>query len=195
MRGELHTHLNDQAHLNDHINDNVIRAAGPELSVEDFTADDIWVVDEGTFRDLGLQRRHVLEPDYFRSNTPYHDCERARALMGLKLVVCRDTGKGFILEVGDKVRTATAEGFFKSCNIISGGMLFGRYESVQILKKRFEGRLHKDGVEKGVLEPTFALYISSPVPFSAARITPEMAGAALAKRREAALGPAPVLGL
>lgn len=196
MRGDLQTHLNDQAHLNDPLNDNVIRAVGSEtLTAEDFAVEDIWIVDEQTFRDLNTPRRHVLEPDYFRSNTPYHDCERARALMGLKLVISRETGKGFILEVNGKVRTATAEGFFKSCNIISGGALFGRYDDMRILKKRFAGRMAKDGIDTGTLEPTFALYISSPVPFSGARVTPELAGAAMARRKEAGLGSAPVLGL
>jgi hypothetical protein len=168
---------------------------GDLITAESFDVEDIWVVDEETYADLQRDMRMALEPDHFRSNTPYHNPDRARAVMGEKLIVARDGSKGFVLCVSEKVRTASAEGFFCSARVIPGEKLFGRYESPQILKDRFGIRAATEGFDVGTVEPTFALYISYPRPFSADKVTPAIARRAIERRNAANVGPVPALGL
>jgi hypothetical protein len=168
---------------------------GRAITVETYDVEDIWVVDDETYADLNRDLRKVLEPDHFRSNTPYHDPDRARAVMGTKLVVASDGSRGFVLHIGEKVRTATAEGFFRSCRVIPGESLFDRYETPAQLKARFAGRAAAEGFDPGQLEPTFALYVSWPQPFSAERVTPAIARRAIERRQTAGLGSAPAFGL
>ncbi|MBU0800026.1 MAG: hypothetical protein KKA05_03400 [Alphaproteobacteria bacterium] len=168
---------------------------GERITVENFDVEDIWVVDEDTYADLQRDMRMALEPDHFRSNTPYYNPDRARAVMGEKLIVARDGSKGFVLCVSEKVRTASAEGFFRSARVIPGEKLFGRYDTPQILKDRFGARAATEGFDAGTVEPTFALYVSYPRSFSAEKVTPEIARRAIERRNAANVGPVPVLGL
>lgn len=190
------TYVAEQGHSNNNINGAVIALGGQPLNVDQFALADIWVVDDATYADLNRDGRQVLEPDHFRSNTPCHNLPRARALMGDKLVIARDGTRGFVLSVSQQTITATAEGFFKRASVASGEKLFGRYDSVADLHERLALRGAVERFNFGTQEPTFALYISSPKPWSEERLNPAALRRALERRMASqTLGPAPVLGL
>jgi hypothetical protein len=184
----------EQGHSNN--NAALIALGGQPVNVDQFALGDIWVVDDATYADLNRDKRHVLEPDHFRSNTPCHNMNRARALMGEKLVVSKDGTRGFILSVEQQTMTATADGFFVRNFVKDGEKLFGRYDSPADLKERLALRGAVERFGFGDHEPTFALYVSSPKPWSEERLSPAALRRALERRLSSqTLGPAPVLGL
>ena len=186
----------EQAHSNNNINPAVMGLGGQPLNIDQFALADIWVVDDATYVDLSRADRQVLEPDHFRSNTPCHNPSRARALMGDKLVIARDGTRGFILSVAPQTMTATAEGFFKRAFVAPGEKLFGRYESVADLHERLALRGAVERFNFGTHEPTFALYVSNPKPWSEERLSAAVLRRALERRLASQnLGPAPALGL
>lgn len=184
----------EQGHSNN--NAAIIALGGQPLNVDQFTLADIWVVDDATYADLCRDKRQVLEPDHFRSNTPCHNMDRARALMGDKLVVTRDGKRGFVLHVEKQTMTATAEGFFVRNGVPAGEKLFGRYESPADLKERLALRGAVERFGFGDHEPTFALYVSSPKPWSEERLNASALRRAVERRQSSQkLGSTPVFGL
>lgn len=186
----------EQGHNHSNSNAALIALGGQPVNVDQFALADIWVVDDATYADLYRDRRHVLEPDHFRSNTPCHNMNRARSLLGDKLVVARDGSRGFVLQVEPQTMTGTAEGFFIRNFVKPGEKLFGRYESAAELQERLTLRGAVERFDFGAHEPTFALYVSSPKPWSEERLNPSALRRAVERRQSSqSLGAAPVLGL
>lgn len=174
------------------LNDNISARA---VNGDRFAPADIWVVDEETYADLKRNDRQVLELDYMRSNAPYYDPQRARALRGDKLVVARDGSKGFVLQVDGRISAATAEGFFISHRLEAGQKLAGRYDSAESVNARAVSRATAEGFELGDHVPVLAMYQSRPQPFSEETVTPAIAQYAIQRREGAGLGEATPLGL
>lgn len=174
------------------LNDNMSVKA---VSGDRFAPADIWIVDEETYADLKRNDRRVLELDYMRSNAPYYDPQRARALRGDKLVVARDGSKGFVLQVDGRISAATAEGFFISHRLEAGQKLAGRYESAESVNALAVARVTAEGFELGDHVPVLAMYQSRPQPFSEEAVTPAIAQYAIKRREGAGLDETAQLGL